>query len=81
MAAAYERIVGLDEATISSDAALADYARANVGTYCHALGTVPMGADGDTSAVLDQRCRVRGVMEFRWWMQRFFRSCPASSGT
>jgi choline dehydrogenase-like flavoprotein len=61
MAAAYERIVGLDEATISSDAALADYARANVGTYCHALGTVPMGADGDTSAVLDQRCRVRGV--------------------
>lgn len=61
MAGAYERIACLDEATISSDTALADYVRANVGTYCHALGTVPMGADGDGDAVLDQQCRVRGL--------------------
>jgi choline dehydrogenase len=61
MAVAYQRIACLDEATISSGTALADYARAHVGTYCHALGTVPMGADGDARAVLDQRCRVRGI--------------------
>jgi choline dehydrogenase len=61
MAAAFQRIACLDEATISSDEQLATYVRAHIGTYCHALGTIPMGADNDPNAVLDQQCRVRGI--------------------
>jgi choline dehydrogenase len=61
MATAYQRIGCLEEPAISSDRDLTAYVRAHVGTYCHALGTVPMGSDGDPDAVLDQRCRVREV--------------------
>jgi choline dehydrogenase len=61
MATAYNRVACLDETTISSDEALRAYARANVGTHCHALGTIPMGGEGEIDAVLDQRCRVRGI--------------------
>ena len=61
MAAAYQRIACLDEAAISSDAALTSYVRAHIGTYCHALGTVPIGSDTDPDAVLDQHCKVRGI--------------------
>ncbi len=32
-----------------------------VGTYCHAMGTAPMGPDSDAMAVVDQRCKVRGT--------------------
>jgi choline dehydrogenase-like flavoprotein len=35
--------------------------RANIGTYCHASGTAPIGPDNDANAVLDQRCKVRGT--------------------
>jgi choline dehydrogenase len=35
--------------------------RANIGTYCHASGTAPIGRDNDPNAVLDQRCKVRGT--------------------
>ncbi len=35
--------------------------RANIGTYCHASGTAPIGSDSDLCAVLDQKCRVRGT--------------------
>jgi choline dehydrogenase len=61
MATAYQRIACLDERVIWSDSDLTTYVRAHVGTYCHALGTVPMGSDGDSNAVLDQHCRVRGI--------------------
>jgi choline dehydrogenase len=61
MSAAYRRIPCLDESTIASDNALLAYVREHIGTYCHALGTVPMGAENDPYAVLDQRCRVRGI--------------------
>ena len=61
MATAYQRIACLDERVISSDRDLTSYVRAHVGTYCHALGTVPMGSEDDRNAVLDQHCRVRGI--------------------
>jgi choline dehydrogenase len=61
MSAAFQRIACLDEAVISSDAELMSYVRAHIGTYCHALGTVPIGSDADSDAVLDQHCRVRGI--------------------
>jgi len=61
MADAYQRIVGLDAATITSDGALDAYIAAQIGTYCHALGTVPMGVADDPMAVVDQRGRVYGL--------------------
>ncbi len=61
MRKAYKRIAILDEGIIRSDEQLEKYIRENIGTYCHALGTVPMGAEGDPDAVLDSRCQVRGV--------------------
>jgi choline dehydrogenase len=61
MAAAYERIAGLSDSLVDSDEQLKKYVRANIGTYCHASGTVPIGPDGDANAVLDQKCKVRGT--------------------
>lgn len=61
MAKAYQRIAGLSEAIVGSDDQLKSYMRTNIGTYCHALGTAPIGPDGDPNAVLDQRCKVRGT--------------------
>jgi choline dehydrogenase len=61
LSSAYLRVAGLSETTIGSDGALANYIRANIGTYCHASGTVPIGVDGDPEAALDQKCRVRGT--------------------
>jgi choline dehydrogenase len=59
MAKAYQRVAGLSEEIVGSDEQLKSYMRANIGTYCHALGTAPIGPDGDPGAVLDQRCKVR----------------------
>ncbi len=61
MAKAYQRIAGLTDDIVKSDELLEKYMRGNIGTYCHAAGTAPMGPDGDTMAVVDQYCRVRGV--------------------
>jgi choline dehydrogenase len=61
MANAYKRIAGLTDEIVGSDDALRKYMRANIGTYCHASGTVPIGPDDDANAVLDQRCKVRGT--------------------
>lgn len=55
------RIAGVDEALLDADGPLAEYVRVTVGTFCHALGTARMGPDGDPGAVVDERCRVRGV--------------------
>jgi choline dehydrogenase len=46
---------------VEDDAALERWLRANVSTGFHAVGTAPMGPDGDPRAVLDQRLAVRGV--------------------
>ena len=61
MADAYQRVAGLSDEIVGSDEQLKRYMRANIGTYCHASGTAPIGPDGDTNAVLDQTCRVRGT--------------------
>jgi choline dehydrogenase len=57
----YQRIAGLSEKIVGSDEQLKNYIRANIGTYCHASGTVPIGPDDDANAVLDQKCKVRGT--------------------
>jgi choline dehydrogenase-like flavoprotein len=61
MANAYQRIAGLSEKVVGSDEQLKSYMRANIGTYCHASGTAPIGPDSDPNAVLDQKCKVRGT--------------------
>lgn len=61
MANAYRRVAGLSETIINSDEQLRNYMRANIGTYCHASGTIPIGSDNDPNAVLDQSCKVRGT--------------------
>ena len=61
MANSYQRIAGLSAKIVDSDELLKGYMRANIGTYCHASGTAPIGPDGDPSAVLDQKCKVRST--------------------
>jgi choline dehydrogenase len=61
MANAYQRVAGLSAKIVASDEQLKSYVRANIGTYCHASGTAPIGSDSDSNAVLDQKCRVRGT--------------------
>jgi choline dehydrogenase len=56
-----ECIVGLTNEVVGSDELLATYVLGNVGTYCHALGTAPMGSDRDRRAVVDEHCRVRSI--------------------
>jgi len=51
----------LDQATVDSDNAIADFIRKNCGTTYHPVGTLRMGPDGDRGAVVDQYCRVRGI--------------------
>ena len=55
----------LDQATIDSDAAPADFIRRNYNSIGHPVGTAKMGPDSDQEAVLDQYCRVRGVEGLR----------------
>jgi choline dehydrogenase len=54
-------VVGLDESIVGSDDQLRSYIIQNIGTYCHAAGTVRMGPAADVGAVVDQCCRVRGI--------------------
>jgi choline dehydrogenase len=61
MTKAYQRVAGLSQRIVDSDEQLKSYIRTNIGTYCHASGTAPIGPDGDKNAVLDQRCKVRGT--------------------
>lgn len=61
MVNSYRRIAGLSEEIVDSDEMLNGYMRANIGTYCHASGTAPIGPDDDANAVLDGKCRVRGT--------------------
>jgi choline dehydrogenase len=60
LANAYKKVAGLSDEIVASDERLMTYMRANIGTYCHALGTAPMGA-AENGGVLDQRCKVHGI--------------------
>jgi choline dehydrogenase len=55
----------LDQATLDSDIAIADFIRNNCGTIYHPVGTIKMGSDDDPMAVVDQYCRVRGIEGLR----------------
>jgi choline dehydrogenase len=55
----------LDQVTVDSDTALADFIRNNCGTIFHPVGTAKMGPESDPMAVVDQYCRVRGVEGLR----------------
>lgn len=61
MRRAYVRVAGLSDEAVADDESLREYVRANIGTYCHACGTAPIGPNSDELAVLDQRCKVRGT--------------------
>ncbi len=61
MTQAYDQIAGLDDNVVNSDEYLRNYMVNNVGTFCHALGTAPMGPEHNRFAVVDQYCCVRGV--------------------
>lgn len=41
MRGAYQRVAGLNDEIVGSDERLKKYMRANIGTYCRALGTAP----------------------------------------
>jgi choline dehydrogenase len=56
-----ERIALPDETTVATDESLMEYIRGVARTTFHPVGTARMGPDGDGMAVVDQRCRVRGV--------------------
>jgi choline dehydrogenase len=65
IAAHVERVALLTEAALDSDEALAAYVRATVTTQFHPCGTVRMGRAEDPMAVLDPRCRIRGLENLR----------------
>lgn len=54
-------VVGLGQQTLDSDELLCQYLRSNTGTYCHAMGTAPMGSADDPGAVANQHGQVRGI--------------------
>lgn len=60
-----ERVAPLDEETVRSDAALAEYIRATARTTFHPVGTARMGPAGDAAAVVDSHGRVHGVEALR----------------
>jgi choline dehydrogenase len=57
-------IVGLTDTMVASDDLLRRYILEQIGTYCHALGTAPMGPERAAGAVVDQYCRVHGFENF-----------------
>jgi choline dehydrogenase len=65
MRAETEVVMGLDDAAVESDSRLRDYIVANVGTFCHACGTAPMGSSSDPLAVTDSRGRIYGIENLR----------------
>jgi choline dehydrogenase len=56
-----QQIAGLDDANFRSESRLREYILANVGSFNHPCGTVPMGAADDPLTVTDQHGRVRGL--------------------
>ena len=58
---AYSCVAGLSDEIVGSNERQKEYMRTNIGTYCHASGTAPIGSDSDPTAVLDQTCKVRGT--------------------
>jgi choline dehydrogenase len=59
-----ERISPSDK-DLASDATLEVWIREHLGTAYHTMNTASMGPASDTAAVIDERCRVRGVEGLR----------------
>jgi len=51
--------------SVQSDEDLIDFIRGNAATIFHPVGTCKMGADDDSTAVLDPRLKVRGINGLR----------------
>ena len=60
-----KEILGLTEAIVASDSALAAFIRDNCTTNFHPVATAKMGPESDPMAVVDQYCRVHGVERLR----------------
>ena len=58
-------LAALTAEELESDEALDAWLHENIGTTFHTCGSARMGPDGDPMAVVDQRCRVRGVEGLR----------------
>lgn len=58
-------VIRPDEGTVTDDAALEAYVRANVSHLVHPVGTAKMGPESDPLAVCDQCGRVRGLRQLR----------------
>ena len=52
-------------ADVRSDAEIEQWIRGNCETIYHPVGTCKMGPDSDPMAVVDHRCRVRGLVGLR----------------
>jgi choline dehydrogenase len=51
--------------SVQSDAEIAEFIRRKAESIYHPVGTCKMGANDDPDAVVDSRCRVRGVQNLR----------------
>jgi len=51
--------------SVQSDAQIAEFIRRKAESIYHPVGTCKMGANDDPDAVVDSRCRVRGVQNLR----------------
>jgi len=60
-----ERRIEPTDEDLASDEALDAWLRRTVSTSQHISGTCKMGTDSDPMAVVDQRCRVRGLQGLR----------------
>jgi choline dehydrogenase len=59
------RALGLQRTSPDSAVDLDAWLLDNITTAVHLCASAPMGPDGDPMAVVDQRCRVRGVAGLR----------------
>lgn len=60
-----DKFAFLDDGTVADDEALAGMLRMSAFSRANLLGGCRMGVDGDPDAVVDERCRVRGVAGLR----------------
>ena len=60
-------IVDPTDDVLADDDAMDHWIRRTVGTARHVSGTCRMGVDSDPMAVVDQHCRVKGLLRDSGW--------------